>query len=321
LVAGFVVKDPKALVDDLLGVLNTVSPDLKNHLNQLQTDHGLDVRQDFAVPLGGEYAFAIDGPILPTPSWKLVFEVNDPAHLQQTFERVVAEVNKQLAKEGKNGLSLDKTDSGGRTFYTLRAAGFGMEVNYVFANGYMIAGPTRALVEQALAYHDSGTTLNHSPKFTAGLPPDGNANFSALVYHNLAPLVQPFAGTIAGSAKALPEEQQKAISARLLNLQPTLFYAYAFSDRIEFASNTEGGPFGLGPANLLGMPNAFELEHILGQGMRAQTQPNGQGKLSGEAEGSKSDRAATESRQNDSLWKRRAFHTIWRARQYVAGRR
>ena len=32
---------------------------------------------------GGEYAFAIDGPILPTPSWKLVFEVNDPAHLQQ----------------------------------------------------------------------------------------------------------------------------------------------------------------------------------------------------------------------------------------------
>ena len=278
LVAGFVVKDPTALVDDLLGVLNTVSPDLKNHLNQLQTDHGLDVRKDFAAPLGGEYAFAIDGPILPTPSWKLVFEVNDPAHLQQTFERVVTEVNKQLAKEGKGGLSWDKADAGGRTFYTLRSTGFGMEVNYVFANGYMIAGPTRALVEQALQYHDSGTTLNRSPKFMAGLPADGNANFSALVYHNLAPLVQPFAGTIASSAKAMPEEQQKAISARLQNLQPTLFYAYAYNDRIEFASNTEGGPFGLSPASLLGMPNAFELEHILGQGMRAQPQPNGQGK-------------------------------------------
>src|SRR6266851_1746774 len=47
-----------------------------------------------------------------------------------------------------------------------------------------------------------------------------------------------------------------------------LAYAYAFGDRIEFASNTEGGPFGLSPATLLGMPNAFELEHILGQGMR-----------------------------------------------------
>ena len=162
------------------------------------------------------------------------------------------------------------------------------------------------------------------------MPPDGNANFSALVYHNLAPLVQPFAGTIAGSAKALPEEQQKAISAHLLNLQPTLFYAYAFSDRIEFASNTEGGPFGLSPANLLGMPNAFELEHILGQGMlndqKAKpgpepSQPNRQGKLSSEPQVSDGDRAATASRQNESMWKRRALHTVSRARDYVTGRR
>ena len=269
LVAGFVVKNPSALVDDLLGVLDTVSPDLKKHLSRLQTEHGLDVRKDFAAPLGGEYAFAIDGPILPTPSWKLIFEVNDPAHLQQTLERVVEEINKQAAKEGKKGLSLEHSDSGGRTFYTLKSMDFGLiEVNYTFNKGYMIAGPSRALIEQALQYHDSGTSLNRSAKFTAGLPADGNANFSALVYHNLAPLVQPFANQIGNSTKSLPEEQQKRIAAMAANMQPTLAYAYAFGDRIEFASNTEGGPFGLSPATLLGMPNAFELEHILGQGMR-----------------------------------------------------
>src|SRR6266851_226820 len=269
LVGGFVVKDTKALVDDLLGVLNTVCPDLNKKLDQLQTEHGLNLRNDFAAPLGGEYAFAIDGPILPTPSWKLIFEVNDPAHLQQTFERVVEEVNKQAAKEGKNGLTWDRADSGGRTFYTLRSKDFGaLEANYVFANGYMIVGPSRALIEQALQYHDSGTSLNRSAKFTAGLPADGNANFSALIYHNLAPLVQPFANQIGNSAKSLPEEQQKTIKAMAASMQPTLAYAYAFGDRIEFASNTEGGPFGLSPATLLGMPNAFELEHILGQGMR-----------------------------------------------------
>jgi hypothetical protein len=38
----------------------------------------LNLRNDIAAPLGGEYAFAIDGPILPVPSWKLVFQVNDP---------------------------------------------------------------------------------------------------------------------------------------------------------------------------------------------------------------------------------------------------
>jgi len=269
-VGGFVVKNPVALVDDLLGALNTVCPDLKNHLNKLQEDHGLDVRKDFAAPLGGEYAFAIDGPVLPMPSWKLIFEVNDPAHLQQTFERVVDEINKQATKEGKSGLNWERADSSGRTFYSLKSKDFGVEVNYTFANGYMIVGPTRALIEQALTYHDSGTTLLRSPKFTAGLPVDGNANFSALVYHNIGSLVRPFAG-FANSAKGLPAEQQKAI-AIAANMQPTLFYAYAFGDHIEFASNSEGGPFGISPAMLLGMPNAFELDHLLGQGMRKQKQ-------------------------------------------------
>src|ERR1051325_623393 len=266
LVAGFVIKNPTAVVDDLLAVLNNVCPDLNKHLDELEKDHGLNLRNDFAAPLGGEYAFAIDGPILPTPSWKLVFQVNDPTHLQQTFERVVEEVNKQAAKEGKQGLAWEKSDLGGRTFYTLRSKDFGgVEGNYVFSNGYLIAGPTRALGAQGLRYHDSGSTLIHSAKFMAGLPADGNVNFSALIYHNLAPLVQPLANGLASSPA---NEKQKAIAAMAANMEPTLAYAYAFGDRIEFAANTDGGPFGLSPATLLGMPNAFELHHILEQGMK-----------------------------------------------------
>lgn len=327
LVGGFVVKDPKALVDDLLGVLNTVSPDLNKKLDQLQTEHGLNLRNDFAAPLGGEYAFAIDGPILPIPSWKLIFEVNDPAHLQQTFEQVVTEINKEMAKEGKSGLEWNSAESGGLTYHTLRSKDFGVEVNYVFANGYMIAGPTRALVEQALRYHDSGLTLRRSAKFTAGLPADGNANFSALVYHNLAPLVQPFAnrlGTAAGS-----DEQKKAIATMAANMQPTLAYAYAFGDRIEFAANTEGGPFGLSPATLLGMPNAFELQHILQQGMRPgsqskpkanQTQPN---KEQSELRDRNSNPnaqtqvATADSASAEPMWKRRAERVVVRTRNLV----
>src|SRR2546423_4002856 len=261
LVAGFVIKNPTAVVDDLLGVVNTVCPDLNKHLTDLETNHGLNLRNDIAAPLGGEYAFAIDGPILPLPSWKLVVQVNDPAHLQQTFERVVTEVNNQAAKEGRKGLEWERADVSGRTFYTLRSKDFGVEVNYVFANGYFIAGPTRALIQQALLYHDSGMTLVRSGKFTAGLPADGNVNFSALIYQNLAPLVQPFANQITKSN--MPAGPQKAITAMAATMQPTLAYAYAYGDHIEFAANTEGGPFGLSPATLLGMPNAFELHHIL----------------------------------------------------------
>ncbi|MDQ3172207.1 MAG: DUF3352 domain-containing protein, partial [Acidobacteriota bacterium] len=266
-VAGFVVKNPTALVDDLLGVVETVSPDLRKNLDKLQAERGLDIRKDFAAPLGGEFAFAIDGPILPTPSWKMVFEVNDPQHLHQTLERVVAEINKEAAKFNKTGLAWDRADISGRTYYTLRSADFGVEVNFTYVNGYMIVGPSRALVERSVRSQEAGYTLLRSTRFTAGLPADGNANFSALFYHNLAPLVQPFAERIASSANSLPQEQQQAIKAMAADMPPTLAYAYAQGDSMTFAANTEGGPFGLSPATLLGMPNALEIQHILQRGM------------------------------------------------------
>jgi hypothetical protein len=265
-VAGFVVKNPVSLVDDLLGVLETVSPDLRKYLDKQQTERGLNIRNDIATPLGGEFAFAIDGPILPTPSWKLVFEVNDPAHLQQTLERVVGEVNKEAAKFGKGGLAWQNADIGGRAYYTLKSTDFGLlEVNYTYANGYLIVGPTRALVERSLRSQESGHSLLRSAKFTAGLPADGNANFSAVFYHNIGGLVP--AG-LANTASNLPSGPQQAVKAIAADMAPTLAYAYAQGDSITFAANTEGGPFGLGPATLLGMPNALEMQHIIERGMR-----------------------------------------------------
>lgn len=268
-VAGFVVKNPSSLVDDLLGVLETVSPELRKNLDKQQSAHGLDIRNDIAAPLGGEFAFAIDGPLLPVPSWKLVFEVNDPQHLQQTLERAVNEVNRQAAIFGKQGLSWAKSQSGDRTFYTLKSSDFGLiEINYVYSNGYMVVAPSRALVERALQARESGVSLLHSSNFVAGLPADGNANFSAVFYHNLAPVVQPFAKQIANSAQQLPQGPQDAVKAMAADMKPTLAYAYAQGDSITFAANTEGGPFGLSPATLLGMPNSLEMQSIIHNGMK-----------------------------------------------------
>jgi ferric-dicitrate binding protein FerR (iron transport regulator) len=264
-VAGFVVKNPVTLVDDLLGALATVSPDLRKNLDEMQSKHGVNIRDDIAAPLGGEFAFAIDGPILPTPSWKLVFEVNDPAHLQQTLERVVSDVNKQAAYLGKSGLTWEKSELAGHTYYTLRSIDFGaLQVNYVYANGYLIVGPSRALVEKALRSQENGLSLLRSAKFTAGLPADGNANFSAVFYHNIGGLVP--AG-VATAAQNLPSGPQEAIKSIASDMAPTLAYAYAQGDSITFMANTEGGPFGLSPATLLGMPNSLEMQHIIQQGM------------------------------------------------------
>jgi hypothetical protein len=266
MVAAFVVREPSSLVDELLGYLDTASPRMRRDLSVLEADYGLKLRDDFAAPLGGEFAFALDGPVLPSPSWKMVFEVYDPARLQQTFERVVEEVNKQAAKVGAGGLTWERSESGGLTFYALKSVTYGVEIHYTYVGGYLVAAPSRALIDRALKYRESGFTLLRSPRFTSTLPADGNANFSAIFYHDLAPLLAPVAGQMEKAAKDLPEEQQRAIRAAS-DAPPTLAYAYAQGDQIIFAADSEGGPFGLSPATLMGLPNSLEMQHILGQAM------------------------------------------------------
>jgi hypothetical protein len=260
-VAAFVVKEPVRLVDDLMSALNAVDPKFSEHLGEFQNETGLNIRDDFAQPLGGEFAFAVDGPLLPTPSWKMVFEVYDPAHLQQTFERVVEKMNEVAAREGKKGFQWDRSESGGRTFYTLKSLDFGLELSYVYSNGYLVAGPSRALIDRAVRYHDQGVTLLHEPRFVAALPGDKQANFSALIYQNLAPVLGGIAKRMGGVAKGLPEAQQKGFGS-LIN-GPVLAYAYAQGDHISFALNGEEGPIGLKPSNLIGMPGSFGLSNII----------------------------------------------------------
>jgi len=259
-VAAFVVKDPALLVDDLFGFLETVQPELRTQIQDVAKSQGFDIRNDFAAPLGGEFAFAIDGPVLPTPSWKMVLEVYDQAKLQDTFVRSIEKLNQFSMLHGKGKLTLESSVSGDRTFYTVKSD-VGLEVNYTYANGYLVAAPTRALLEQSLRNREVGNTLVRSARFLSSLPQDGNANFSAILYHDLAPLMQTLSERMKNVGGTDQERQKLAMFDA--SAPPTLAYAYAQGVRITFAANTEGGAFGLNPASLIGMPNSFQMQHIL----------------------------------------------------------
>ena len=264
--AAFVVKQPVALVDDLFNFLKTVDPTGWQRFKDEEAAHGVDIRNDIAAPLGGEFAFALDGPLLPIPSWKLVVEVYDQAHLQQSLERLAQKLSEWAASEGKAGFKLEQADVSGRTFYTLKSLDFPVEMDYTYANGYLVAAPSRALVDRAIKYRESGYTLLRSPRFTAALPEDGQANFSALLYQNLAPLVESVARTMGGAKKGASNEQQMLKS--LASSAPALAYVYAQGDRITLSANSEGGPIGLSPSSLLGLPGSFGLQQILRGGER-----------------------------------------------------
>lgn len=266
-VGAFVVQEPTAVVDDLLNTIKSADPESWQKLQDFQNEQGINIRNDIAAPLGSEYAFAIDGPLLPTPSWKVVFQVDDQAHLQQTLETTVEKLNAELAKHNKQGLVWNRTEVGGRTFYELKSPEVSLvALNYAYAYGYLIAAPSRALVENAINYKESGHTLLGSAKFKASLPEDKQANFSAMVYQNVGSLLDP-AAKLLGNAG--PKEAARAVKG-FLGGKAGLAYVYALGDRMVLSVNSENGPIGLTPSDLLGLPASSGLGSIFKSAMEGE---------------------------------------------------
>ena len=240
LVIALVVKSPILLVDDLVNMMGA------SELSGFEAASGVNLRADLARPLGGEFAFATDGPLLPQPSWKLVVEVYDPARLEWTIEKMVENINREAQKSGAAAVRVDKGQAGGRTFYALRSGMPFGEAHYTFAGGYLVAAPNRELVLRAIQARETGYTLGRSSKFMALLPHDGQANFSGLVYHDLGSVVGPAVKMIEG---ALNPEQRKALAAAVPTSGPTLVLVYGERDRIQLAST--GSFLGLSIEKLL----------------------------------------------------------------------
>lgn len=247
----FVVKQPALMLDDAFAMVGSSDPSFRNGLDAANAALGLDIRNDLAGALGGEMTIALDGPVLPTPSWKAIIEVNDTAVLQAAINKLVQAVNRDVQIANKPTLTLSQSQIDGRTFYAIQAQSVGLstEYDYTFVDGYMLLAPSRALLLAALQTHASGTSLAHSSSFQALLPNDNHANFSAMLYQNLSPILQPLASQLNSNQLALV--QQFAADAK-----PSVFCAYGESDRIEVASS----------GKLLDLnPGILALSHLLQQ--------------------------------------------------------
>ena len=229
-VAG-VTKDPASIVDDMM-VMMSADGHKSDEFNKAQAELGIDIRNDLAGNLGGEFAFALDGPVLPTPSWKAVIEVRDSARFETTLEQLMQAVNSHMQGKDAHAVSIGKSQAGGQTFYEVHDSATGAVVaEYTYAGGYMIIAPTRALLMETLQTHASGNTLAHSSSFKALLPVDQNENYSAVAYQNLGPVLTPLLSQLnGGSADAI-----KKLAA---DSHPTAICAWGKDSRIEAASNS-----------------------------------------------------------------------------------
>jgi hypothetical protein len=230
-VAG-VSKDPTAIVDDMVAMMSA-DKNGTEEFNKAQSELGIDIRNDLAGNLGGEFLFALDGPVLPTPSWKAIIEVRDSARFETTLERLVQAVNNHV-QQGKDAhhITIDSTQAGAQTFHTVHDSSTGTAVaEYTFASGYMIIAPTRALLMDALRAHTTGDSLGHSASFKALLPVDQNENYSAVAYQNIGPVLTPLLSNFSG-------QSADALKKLASDSHPTAICAWGKDAGIEAASNS-----------------------------------------------------------------------------------
>ena len=271
LLAGFVVKNPVAIIDETLLLQQRSQADAQKTVDEVRQQTGIDVRNDLAASLGSEFSVSLDGAAIPVPSWKLVVEVYDPVRFQATLQKVVDAYNRDAAAKGSLPIRTSQEVAEGRTYYMIAWGNPNplTEAHYTLADGYLIAAPSRALITKALQVKTSGTSITHSTRFVTLVPRDRNMNFSALIYQNLGTTLAPIVGLL-GSFVPQGNAAQTRMLQGLGNMKPTLIAAYGEHDRISVA--TSGDLMGMSltnlvSGNLLGIAgNAIPFNQFQGAG-------------------------------------------------------
>jgi hypothetical protein len=141
-------------------------------------------------------------------------------------------IRNQGAGNGARNTVIQSNQINDQTFYSIRDLTSGsIFAQYVFADGYMIIAPDRALLMQALQTHASGNSLARSAAFRALLPKDENANYSAIAYQDIGPVLTPL-------LSHLNWESAEALSQLAADGRPTAICAWGKDNRIEVSSDS-----------------------------------------------------------------------------------
>lgn len=228
----FLTKDPQLMWEDVLGMDTGDHAKRDAEIADTQSKLNLRLKEDLFAHFGGDGAVALDGPVLPTPSWKVIVEVHDPAGLVTSMGKVIDAVNQEAAQKGKPGLKLTNENVSGQVFYTVQSQKSGSKPMYfTFDSGYMLSGPDRAVLMNAMRTRASGDSLARSGQFKALLPKDQNANYSALAYQNLSPILQPLLSQATG-------EQAKVLQELAADSRPSVICVRGKENEIEATTNS-----------------------------------------------------------------------------------
>ena len=244
-----IMERPEQIIETLFGLVEAEDPEA---VLDPEVALSRELMTDVASALGGEVAFALDGPVLPRPSWRAAIEVYDADALQLSIERIIDEINAKAMEFDPNAVTppfvLVSDEIGDRAAWTItldidvESLEFRPSVHYTYAEGYLVAAPSSALVEAAIRQRESGVGLGSSAAFVNAMPTGGEINFSAVAWQNLGGLVEE-------AARFADERGEDALGMSFDladSFGPSLFYAWVEPDAVRFAGTADESPFGLG---------------------------------------------------------------------------
>ncbi len=172
--------DPAQIYDDAQELAKLAGSNTFEAVPPLERAMNLNLKDDLLSLLSGELTVEIDPADAPQQlQWKAMLQVKDASHLQRTLSTLT----------GPFSLGMKPVEDDGVTYYGFHvpAGKKPTEVDYAFADRYLILGSSKDAVAEAVNVHKSGASLAKSKSFLSALPPPSSLKVSALIYQD--PLV------------------------------------------------------------------------------------------------------------------------------------
>lgn len=220
--------------------------------------------EGLAAGAAGEFAWGLDGPVLPKPAWVLALKLKDEARFRAGLETIL---DCMAQARGSDGASVQRSQGsvGGRRVESLELlpgsgeGGQPLSLHFLVDDGYLVAASEPGVLDRALKTRSSGVNLRAASAFRKLLPAGSSAadfRASGLLYQNLAEVAQPLAQALGDRSKGAlppgqaPSPQQEqgqdggqgaASAAALAQLPQGLMLVEALPDRLVIRGQAGAG--------------------------------------------------------------------------------
>jgi hypothetical protein len=172
------VKTPSVILDEFftwIGQEGGAVPD---------TDPEVALVKKIAATLGNEAAIGLDNPVLPTPNVKVALEVLDP----EGFHDAMVELLDMMWAENSTlqKVEVNAEDYRNHLVVDFTYPGSNLGISYSVIGDFVVLGPGRPFLQDAINMYVEGQTLNNEYSFQQALPAKSGSYCSMLMYaaHN-----------------------------------------------------------------------------------------------------------------------------------------